>query len=461
MPAPMQRDERLASFILTCVVTACASGGSGRANGTNVGVSGRTAACADVVLGGEVDETLVWNQVMLDAVVAGTLGNPQTIRMAATVNTAMFDAQNGVGREYTPIFVTQTAPPATHCRAAAVQAAYVTLKSFYPAQLSRFDSQRAQSLAAFASDDPANVERGIAWGENAANQVLVWRATDGFSNPVPPFTGAGAVIGQWESATGATLSAGNISFTAPFVLTSNTQFQSAFVRPSAALDSAAYAASFNETATMGVKTGSRRTLDQTHIAFFFNGYATNDYVEAAIQLAKAHRTSRGKNSRIFALLTIAMHDTSVTVFRAKRDFGMNPADVTVRPILAIPKADLDGNPSTAPISGWVPLITTPNHPEYPASHPGSHGAGARVLQHFFGDRNAFEIHPAFNTVFPGPAEGGIEPRRYSRISAMAQEGIDARTYGGMHFRSSSTATAKVGAQIADYVLKNAAQPIRR
>ena len=39
-------------------------------------------------VGGIVDETLVWNQVMLDAIVASTLGNPQTMRMAATVNTA-------------------------------------------------------------------------------------------------------------------------------------------------------------------------------------------------------------------------------------------------------------------------------------------------------------------------------------------------------------------------------------
>jgi hypothetical protein len=208
-----------------------------------------------------------------------------------------------------------------------------------------------------------------------------------------------------------------------------------------------------------VKSGSRRTLDQTHIAFFFNGYATNDYVEAAIQIARARRTPRGKNSRIFALLTIAMHDTSVTVFRAKRDFAMNPADVTWRPILAIAKADLDGNPDTAPITGWVPHITTPNHPEYPGSHPGSHGAGPRVLQHFFGDANAFELHPAFNTVFPGPPEGGVQPRRYTRISDMAQEGIDARTYGGMHFRGSSKATAVVGAQIADYILANAARTV--
>jgi hypothetical protein len=409
--------------------------------------------------GGIVDETLVWNQVMLDAIVASTLGNPQTIRMAATVNTAMFDARNGVSQKYTPIFVTQTAPPGTHRRAAMVQAAYVALKAFYPAQLARFEDQRTLSLAEFKGEDPAKVQRGLAWGENVANQVLAWRAADGFSNPVPPFTGAGAVIGQWESATGASMAPANISFTAPFLLTSNAQFQSAFPRAWAPLDSAAYAESFNEVATMGVKTGSRRTLDQTHIAFFFNGYATNDYVEAAIQIAKARQISRGKNSRIFALLTIAMHDTSVTVFRAKRDFGVNPADVTWRPILAIRKADLDGNPNTAPISGWIPLITTPNHPEYPGSHPGSHGVGPRVLQHFFGDVNAFELHPAFNTVFPGPPEGGVQPRRYARISDMAREGIDARTYGGMHFRGANNATAAVGAQIADYILANAARPV--
>jgi hypothetical protein len=174
---------------------------------------------------------------------------------------------------------------------------------------------------------------------------------------------------------------------------------------------------------------------------------------------KARRTSRAKRFRIFALLTIAMHDTSVTVFRAKRDFGANSADVTWRPILAIPKAELDGNPNTAPISGWAPLLPTPNHPEYPASHPGSHGAGPRVLQHFYGDANSFELHPAFNSVFPGPPEGDVRPRRYTRISAMAQEGIDARTYGGMHFRGSSEATAVMGAKIADYILANAARPV--
>ena len=408
---------------------------------------------------GSIDQTLVWNELMLQAIVAGTLGNPQAQRMAATVNIAMFDAGNGVSRRFTPIFVTEAAPADTHARAAIAQAAYVTLKAFYPTQLALFDTQRALSLAEFGRDDAAKVKRGIDWGEKVASQVLAWRAKDGFSDKEPPFDGAGAAIGQWESATRASMAGGNICFTAPFVLTSNTQFQKAFPRPWASLDSAAYAASFNEVVAMGAKTGSRRTQDQTHIAYFFNGYSTTDYVEAAIAIARQRQTSPPETSRILALLTIAMHDTTVTVFRAKRDFATDPANVTWRPIIAIPKADLDGNPATTPIAGWTPLITTPNHPEYPASHPGSHGSGARILEQVFGDANMFEVHPAFNSVFPGPQEGGVKSRRYSRISEMARDGIDARTFGGMHFPGASAATAAVGAQIAEYILANAAKPI--
>ena len=379
----------------------------------------------------QVDETLVWNRVMLDAIVASTLGNPQTMRMAATVNTAMFDAQNSVGPPiYRPIFVTDRAPRGTHRRAAIVQAAYVTLKSFYPAQLSRFDGQRTLSLAEFESDDWTAVQRGLEWGEHVANQVLAWRETDGFNGPVVPFTGAGAVVGQWESATGTSMSAGNLAFTAPFVLTSNTQFQAACPRPWTTLLSPEYAKDFNEVATIGVKTGSSRTSDQTHIAFFFNGYATSDYLEAAIQIARQRRTSRGDNSRIFALLTIAMHDTAVTLFRAKRDFGMNPVDLTWRPILAIPKADLDGNPDTTPIADWVPLITTPNHPD---TRP-------RILDHTVPARACSSASSAIAT----RSRSTLRSTRSSRDLRMVGSSHDA-TRGSLTWRRKESTRARTAA----------------
>ena len=346
--------------------------------------------------GQRVDETLVWNQVMLDAIVASTLGNPQTMRMAATVNTAMFDAQNGVGRRTIQADLrdrpgaARNAPPRRDGSGCVRDLESVLSGAAEPVRRRSAPCLSPSSTATTRT----TVQRGIEWGENVANQILAWRATDGFSDPVPPFTGAGAVIGQWESATGTSMAAGNISFTTPFVLTSNTQFQSAFPRPWATLDSAEYAARLQrggddrreDRLLSDPGSNAHRVLLQRlrHQRLCRSGHSDRP---------QARKTSRRDNSRIFALLTIAMHDTSVTVFRAKRDFGMNPADVTWRPIFAIPKADLDGNPDTAPISGWVPLITTPNHPEYPASHPGSHGAGPRVLQHFFGDATRSRFTP--------------------------------------------------------------------
>jgi hypothetical protein len=126
-------------------------------------------------MSGRADDALAWNEVMLSAIVAGTLGNPQAQRMAATVNTAMFDAGNGVTRKYTPIYVAETAPADTHARAAVVQAAYATLKAFYPAQLTLLDKHRASSLGELSHDGTAKVRRGIEWGEGCKPSLGVAR----------------------------------------------------------------------------------------------------------------------------------------------------------------------------------------------------------------------------------------------------------------------------------------------
>ena len=39
-----------------------------------------------------------------------------------------------------------------------------------------------------------------------------------------------------------------------------------------------------------------------------------------------------------------------------------------RPVMAIRNAAIDGNPATQADPAWTPLLTTPNHPEYPAAH---------------------------------------------------------------------------------------------
>jgi hypothetical protein len=45
-------------------------------------------------------------------------------------------------------------------------------------------------------------------------------------------------------------------------------------------------------------------------------------------------------------------------------------------------------------------------------------------------------------------------RSYERFSDALQEVIDARTYGGMHYRNSSRVGAAVGRQVARYALRH-------
>ena len=95
------------------------------------------------------DEVTDWNEQMLRAaLIAGT--NPTTTtRVAALVQTAMFDAVNGINPRYSHIYV---APAGASRRAAAMQAAYAMLSKLYGASPANapqiaFDARRIISLA--------------------------------------------------------------------------------------------------------------------------------------------------------------------------------------------------------------------------------------------------------------------------------------------------------------------------
>ena len=87
-----------------------------------------------------------------------------------------------------------------------------------------------------------------------------------------------------------------------------------------------------------------------------------------------------QNARLFALMAMADADSGLAVADAKLHYGF------WRPITAIRNAADDGNPDTALDVAWEPLITTPNHPEYPCGHCIHAAAEAAVLTAEFGDR---------------------------------------------------------------------------
>ncbi|HEY0459746.1 MAG TPA: hypothetical protein VGC97_11465 [Pyrinomonadaceae bacterium] len=127
--------------------------------------------------------------------------NRGSSRSLAIVQASVFDAFNGIERRYEPIHVTPDALPGASRRAAVVQAAYTALLHLYPAQQAFLSAHRDASLDGIASEKAAensvSIERGVEWGQTVADEIFLWRSTDGITPAPPPYTG-GMLPRQWR-----------------------------------------------------------------------------------------------------------------------------------------------------------------------------------------------------------------------------------------------------------------------
>src|SRR5690348_10685933 len=96
------------------------------------------AAPADVAVG--------WNQDMLQAFFIANVPPPAANRLGAIVQSAVFDAVNGIEQRYTPIHVQPAAPADASPNAAAASAAHEALVKLFPAQAATFDAELIASL---------------------------------------------------------------------------------------------------------------------------------------------------------------------------------------------------------------------------------------------------------------------------------------------------------------------------
>jgi membrane-associated phospholipid phosphatase len=391
---------------------------------------------------------------------AGTVaGTPPIVmtRVAAIVQASVFDAVNGIDRKYTPVHVPAGAAAGASRRAAIVEAAYTALVALYPTQKGTFDARLAVSLTAIAADPhetSAGVASGIAWGQTAANGILSWRATDGFTPAPAPFLG-GTGVGEWRPTPPAFLPGAvpQFAYMTPWSISSPSQF-----RPDGppALTSDRYTTDFNETKMMGSISSPTRTPDQTIYSWFWNAstvsYLWNHLADVLIEQGERdegddfgqsggqRHNSPLENARLLALLDLAMADAGIACWEAKYHY------VFWRPVTAIPLADTDGNPVTIPDPLWMPLFATPNFPEYPSGHSTVSAAAAVVLANFFGEQSHFTVD---NDLMIGVS------RSFSSFSQALDEVKNARVFAGIHFRSACDDGQTTGIQVGNWVLEHA------
>jgi hypothetical protein len=391
------------------------------------------------------DEVLDWNAHAAKAIV--TVGGqvpPRALIRLAMVHLAIYDAVNAI--EGAPFEGYASVPavdrPASE-EAAAATAAHDVLVALFPAQVADLDAKYAGSLAAI-HDDGAKAN-GIVVGQQAASAILIKRAEDGRDATVIYTPGSGP--GVWVPTPPAFLAAQapETPFVQPFALKSASQFRP---EPPFSLTSEDWAHDYNEIKALGPAVGGIRTPEQTDIARFWSDNPPLQWNRAWRALSMAKGLGLADNARYFAVLAAASADALIACWDAKYFYNF------WRPVTAIRAGDTDGNSETAPDPAWIGLVITPNHPEYPAAHGCFSGASTETLKYLFGtDEVGFSMD---STV-----AGVVNPvRTYDRLSDALEEVLDARIYGGMHYRNSTRIGANMGKQVSRFTTRHFFRPTK-
>ena len=379
------------------------------------------------------DAVVEWNQIALAATVTARQGAVPQVRSMTIVHVSMHDAVNAVTGRYDTYLPVGPAPAGASAEAAAIAAAHYALTHLFSSQTTALDGFRAASLLArgLTEDDP-----GIGVGEAAAAAVVALRANDGWAQAQFPYVAPGAGLpGVWVAVGTANIVLPGWGNVTPWVMTSGFQF-----RPDAppSLESGRYARDLDEVKRLGSLNSVERTGAQTDIAQFWSGSPSAIWNSVATRVIEAKGLDLSSTAQVLALMYLASADASIACWDAKYTYNF------WRPITAIRNADVDGNDATVADPTWEALFATHQHPEYPSGHSTNSGAMGAMLALLFGD------DPGMTLLASSPTHP--DSRQWTTFSEGVAEVIEARIYSGFHFRTSDEVGARVGRQVARFVL---------
>jgi hypothetical protein len=391
-------------------------------------LSAWTAAGADVVTD--------WNEIAVAQVLAARQSPPEGARSMAMMHVAMFDAINAVQPRYASYAFKGQATAGASAEAAGVAAARTVLAKLFPDQKEAVETAYASSLAAIPEGAPK--ASGIALGEQVGSECIAMREKDGTGVPFAyrPVTAPGVYVptilpasSEWPTVK-------------PFFLKAAAQFRPG---PPPALKTAEWARDYNEIKQLGGRQSSARSAEQTEVARFWAQTGVPSWNPVVRAVASAAGLSLVEDARLFALVNMAATDAFVAVFDAKYTYNL------WRPITAIRNGDRHDNPAVARDAGWMPLIDTPMHPEYPCAHCISSAAVGTVLA------SELKGRPVSIAMTSATAPGVT--RRWTRVEDYMGEVSNARVWAGVHYRFSTRVGEDMGRRIGELAVSEYLKPL--
>lgn len=407
------------------------------------------------------DAVTHWNAIASDAIVVRAAQPPAVSGLSfAMVQGAAYDAVNAIDQlRYQPYLVAPTANPWDSKEAAVAAAAYQVLIGLFPTQQPTLQPLYDAYIAALPDVPAGSRQAGVDVGEAAAQAMLAARANDGrpgHGEQIPSLYPE--ALGVWRPTPPnfAPDPAPWIGNVVPFIVPSAEMLRTDGPNP---LTSDAYARDFNEIKQLGSLTSASRTADQTEAAIWWqsNGAFWNGVTRAIV--ATRPELDVVENARLFAMEDLAAADGFIGCYNDKYFWQF------WRPIAAIRAGDDDGNPTTQGDPNWTPLfdpgasqlglnfgplLFTPPFPDHPSAHSCASSAIVQTMQDFFGtDKIAFSAYSTRTHT----------TRSFDRLSDALKEVIDARVWGGIHFRTADLQGAVLGKKVAHYLSKHYFRPV--
>ncbi len=388
----------------------------------------------------EADPAVItdWNATAVATIVidAGK-ANAEALLWYGFTQAAVYNAVVGITRRYELYDWNVRGPRAASPEAAAAAAAHRLLLHYFPASQARLDAALEASLAKVS--DGSGEKQGVSYGERAADRIIELRANDGRNAPITFDEPLAAGVWRPTPPTFTPFFSPWLSQVRPMMLTSPSQLRPP---PEPPMTSETYTQEFNEVKELGAKASATRTAQQTETALFIANTGVAAFQAALRDLAARHALDISDSARLFAAVDMGFADSVIAIWDAKFHYGF------WRPITAIQLADQDGNAATVKDPTWEPLLVTPPYPDYPSGLCSIVGVLSRVLSRTLG---AGRVDLNITSIASDPP-GSPVTRHYELAADLNRDAIDARVWGGIHFRTADVVANGIGTRIGDWAL---------
>lgn len=378
-----------------------------------------------------------WSDLATQATASS--GYEEGLRAQAIAALAAFDAMNACERRFrfyrraledrTPL------PPGGACAAPGLMVA-----SAYTTVLSAIHSARAETARAALADlaaaepDADKREAAMAHGQAMALELLLLRVADRTDHFAAPLLPPGP--GVFAPAPGRQTYSARASTWQPFALRQVAAHQPT---PPHAPDNPAALAELDEVRHLGALASNQRSAEQTAAAIYWNTLGAADHAALRRPWLRAHGNSLIDALRTRALFALVAVDTMVAESTWHWQFQR------WRPQQALAAQGL---------ADWVPLLNTPNGPEYPS--------GVAIWAGALGTLQA--RLPAAQGTWPlavtNSSDRADAPahRQWPDADTLAREAAHSRLWAGVHIREAVEAGLRAGRSIAEDILAHQLLP---